>query len=505
MYGDYRELSNQVESYNSVTSSLDTSKQVISAIPLDQEIKSVNFEVNFDGNECDKEDTRNMSKFKKWCIVIIISFTTFCLTCTLAAWTMASDHIIEYFQISHEVSVLGISLYVFGLGVGGIFLSPISEFHGRKVVYLISLWFSFAFQCLTSFGPNIGSVLFGRFMLGLFGSAFIGVAAGTLSDIFSKEEIHKPLLVYTISPFLGPGLLPVISGFINSHIDFKWTFYVMMIWTGSLAVTFLFVPETYPPLLLRKKAQRLRNTTGDVRYFAPIERDHTSIVGTTLFSCKRILLLISRDYMTLSLCFYTGLAQSVVYLFFIALPYIYKTVFGFSLQSQGMTFLGIVIGMVLTSFLSPSIFHRNYKKLVHQNGGIPQPEFKFIPLMLGVIVIPVGLFIMAWTSYSHLHWVGPIIGSGVFGGGVVFAFNGIIGYTLDAYRMYAASAIAANTLVRLVLSGIFPLFGLQMYEKLGVHWATSLVAFITCLMIPMPFLLYKYGPYLRSKSPYTWT
>lgn len=320
-----------------------------SQIPSDGEKNDdARFEVVFDGNGDDKEDIRNLSKLHKWIIAIIISVTSFCVTCTSAAWSMASDNIMEHFGISHEVSTLGISLYVFGLGLGGIFLSPISEFHGRKITYIISLSFSFAFQCLTAFSPNIGSMLFGRYMSGFFGSAFMSVAAGSLADIFAKDEMSTPLLLYTISPFVGPGVLPLISGFINSSVYFRWTFYVMLIWTGVLVVMIvLFVPETYQPVLLKKKAARLRKTTGDNRFYAPLERDPTSLFESTVMSCKKPILLIFKDYMTLALCFYTGFALAIVYLFFIALPYIYKTVFEFKLASQGLAFLGLIIGMAL--------------------------------------------------------------------------------------------------------------------------------------------------------------
>lgn len=489
---------------------VDIDRESHSYVGLDDEVlqkeEPANFEVKFDGKGDDKEDARNLSFLHKWVIAIIMAVTSFCVTCISASWSMASDNVIEHFGISHEVSILGISLYVFGLGLGGIFLSPISEFHGRKITYILSMFFSFAFQCLTAFCPNIGAMLFGRYMSGFFGSAFMSVAAGSLSDVFSKEEIAKPLLLYTISPFVGPGVAPLISGFINSHLYFRWTFYVMLIFTGVLLILItVFVPETYQPVLLRKKAQRLRKETGDSRFYAPIEKVDTTLFDSVVLSCKKPLLLIFKDYMTLSLCFYTGFTLAIVYLFFIAIPYIYRTVFHFSLQSQGLAFLGLIIGMALTSLSTPSLFDKQYRRLVERNGGVHKPEFKFLPLMAGVFVVPIGLFIIAWTSYSHLHWIGPIIGSAIFGGGTVLVFNGVFAYTVDAYRLYAASAMATNTFVRCTMSGVFPLFGLQMYEHMGIHWATTLLALFGCLLIPIPFVLFKYGELLRSKSSYTWS
>lgn len=41
---------------------------------------------------------------------------------------------------------------------------------------------------------------------------------------------------------------------------------------------------------------------------------------------------------------------------------------------------------------------------------------------------------------------------------------------------------------RALVAGVFPLFSLQMYHKLGVQGATSLLAGLLCLMAPVPFV-----------------
>lgn len=74
-------------------------------------------------------------------------------------------------------------------------------------------------------------------------------------------------------------------------------------------------------------------------------------------------------------------------------------------------------------------------------------------------------------------------------------------YLVDTYgALYSASAIAANGLLRYTFGAIFPLFIIQVYEKLGIPWAGSLLAFMSLAMVPIPWILYKWGPFLRSKS-----
>lgn len=482
-----------------------------------QEAKSDEFLVTFDGID-DREDVIHLANWRKWLVVFVISITSVNITCVSSLWSLASEHIMAHFHISHEVSALGIAFYIWGLGIGGIFLLPISEYHGRKVVYLSGLFLSVCFQILTAFSENIGGVLFGRFAAGFFGLSFMAVASGTFSDLFRKTDrnaaqgdnqnkhLGRALVLYSASPFVGPGLGPLISGFINnSDISFRWTFHVMILWTAALFVLVaVMVPESYEPELLKRKAKRLRNQTGDSRYYALVERSHTSLFESVVLSCKRPILLMFRDQMTLALCFYTAFTLAVVYMFFVSFPYTFSTVYNFNPAQIGMSFLGLVAGFGLTSIITPPYIEKIQRRLITKYGK-DKPEFKLVSLLIGVFIVPPGLFIMAWTCYPHVHWIGPIIGSFVYACGTVLVFSGIFSYQITAYRYYAALAMATNSFVRSILAGVFDLFALQMYQGLGVHWASCLLAIFSIVLIPIPFFFFKYGEAIRHRSSYTWS
>lgn len=51
-----------------------------------------------------------------------------------------------------------------------------------------------------------------RFLTGFCSSAFLSVAGGTVSDLFDDDKVAMPMAVYTLSPFIGPMLGPLISG-----------------------------------------------------------------------------------------------------------------------------------------------------------------------------------------------------------------------------------------------------------------------------------------------------
>lgn len=123
-------------------------------------------------------------------------------------------------------------------------------------------------------------------------------------------------------------------------------------------------------------------------------------------------------------------------------------------------------------------------------------------MAIGSIALPIGLFWFAWTSYPSLNpWPQIIAGVPIGFSVIVITLQGI-NYTIDVYTFYANSAIASITMVRSFFGAGFPLFATKMYSNLGVQWATSVLAFISVAMIPVPVLFYIYGAKIRGWSRY---
>ena len=66
--------------------------------------------------------------------------------------------------------------------------------------------------------------------------------------------------------------------------------------------------------------------------------------------------------------------------------------------------------------------------------------------------------------------------------------------------MYAASAMAGNSVIRSVLGGVLPLVGPYMYDSLGANWSGTLLGLLEVAIIPIPIIFYKYGYKIRMKS-----
>jgi hypothetical protein len=43
---------------------------------------------------------------------------------------------------------------------------------------------------------------------------------------------------------------------------------------------------------------------------------------------------------------------------------------------------------------------------------------------------------------------------------------------------------------------------LAVYERLTIPWASSFFGFVSLALLPIPWVLFKYGPRIRAKSQY---
>jgi hypothetical protein len=167
-------------------------------------------------------------------------------------------------------------------------------------------------------------------------------------------------------------------------------------------------------------------------------------------------------------------------------------------------FIPLALGVVVGALFAPLV-NKNYLKMCAKFNGRPPAELRLIPMMYSCWLIPVGLFIFAWTSYPDVLWLGPAISGFPIGLGFIFLYNSANNYLVDTYQHQAASALAAKTFLRSFWGAGCVLFTEQMYHRLGYEWASSLLAFLSLACCVIPYVFYFYGASIRRRSHYAYT
>jgi MFS transporter, DHA1 family, multidrug resistance protein len=209
---------------------------------------------------------------------------------------------------------------------------------------------------------------------------------------------------------------------------------------------------------------------------------------------------------------------------FQAIPVIFIHTRHFSISNDGLIFIGIGIGSILAAVVN-LWFLRRYPRLLKQWYGFPPAEERLYSAMVGGPVLAIGIFWLGWSgNYESVPWWVPGLSTILIGLAITLIFISFIvrlapplllllkgsdygmmviqSYLVDTYLMYAASALAGHTIIRSATGAAFPLFTTQMFLNLGINWAATLLGGIALLLAPMPFLFYKYGPRIRTKSSF---
>ncbi|KAG1779708.1 major facilitator superfamily domain-containing protein [Suillus placidus] len=460
--------------------------------------------------EHDPANPRNWPLAKKWITATIVSMYT--LVTPLASAIMAPglpDLAIKFGITDPTVLALTLSIFVLSYAIGPLFAAPLSEVYGRVWVLHIGNLFFLAFNLGCALSPNTASLIVFRFLAGLAGSAPTACGSGVISDLFLERERASAMALYSIGPMIGepylvlqcPAIGPVIGGFIAESVGVQYVFYVIAAISGVAAIIGIpLMKETYAPVVrLRLNAMALDPEKTAVGY-PVLTAHHTDKWAYLWASLKRPAILLTRSFICFILSLYMALMYGIYFLLFTTFPDLFANVYHFSIGIGGLTYIGVGFGFVVATVFGAKLSDKIYIYLTARNGGRGKPEMRVPALIFGSLFVPVGLLWYGWSAQAEAHFMMPIIGTSIFGFGILTCFLPIQLYLVDTFT-YAASATAAASTFRSFLGFAFPLFGQQMFATLGYGGGNTLLAgFAIIIGVPFPVWIYFAGERIRAKS-----
>ncbi|KAL3455476.1 MFS general substrate transporter [Aspergillus heterothallicus] len=452
----------------------------------------------------DPRNPMGFSRLKKWGFTAVMAIATLAVSLDSSAYTGGAAQIKEEFHISTEVATLGVSLFVVGFAVGPLLWAPLSELFGRQILFITTYCALTAFNCGAVGARNSWTLMILRFFAGAFGSSPLTNAGGVIADMFPAKDRAIAMSLFAAAPFLGPVIGPIVGGFLGIKAGWRWVMGLLGAFSGVVWIMgALLIPETYAPVLLRHRATKLSNLTGKIyRSQAEIHQKQLALQDLFKTALSRPWILLFQEPIVFLLSLYIAILYGTLFMLFAAYPIVFQQARGWNQGIGGLPFLGIVVGMLLAVGYTIIDNNKRYIRTQIRYGGVAPPEARLPPCMIASIAIPVGLFWFAWTNSPSIHWMASIAAGVPFGFGMVLIVLGVMNYLIDAYTFYAASVLAANAVLRSLFGAAFPLFTGYMYDALGIHWASSIPAFLALACAPFPFLFYKYGAAIRKRCKY---
>lgn len=453
--------------------------------------------VDWDGPD-DPKNPQNWSSLHKWTLIGLVSTITFITSLASTIFAPAVPSVMDDFDNNNaELKSFVISVYIIGFCVGPLVLSPLSELYGRSPVMHSSNIFFLIFTIACAVSTNVEMFIVFRLFMGLAGCPPLTLGGGTIADLMPQEKRGKALSIWTMGPLLGPVVGPIVGGYLAQGAGWRWIFWLVAILTGLLTLlSFVFLRETYGPTLLAQKAARLRKETGNANLRSKFEQAgrtpgslfKQAVIRPTKMLCfSPIVFILALD---------VSIVYSYLYFIFTTFTYVYQERYGFDTGQAGLAYLGLGIGFVVGQFAVGAFSDRWLKH--KSKSGPMKPEYRLPPLIIGAFLIPAGFLWYGWAAEKNAHWIVPIIGTSVIGLGTLFSFLPIQVYLVDAFTIYAASAIATNTVVRSLFGATLPLASQKLFANLGLGWGNTLLAGVALLLSPTPFILMKYGERIRT-------
>ncbi|KAI4601199.1 hypothetical protein KJ359_012387 [Pestalotiopsis sp. 9143b] len=432
---------------------------------------------------------------------MLAAVSCFAVAFTSSAYTGGINGVVQEFHTTNAVAQLGVSLFVLGFAIGPLFWGPMSEAYGRQPILIATLGALVLSNILSASATSIAQLLVFRALAGIFGSSPLSNAGALIADIFPASERGLALGFFSFGPFMGPVVGPIIGGYLGV-VDSGWR-YILWLCTGLsgvlLILSIFMIPETFAPVLLKRRAKALTHKTGKVHISV---QSNTAAKANTFWTVLiRPWALLIMEPICLILSIYIAIVYATMYMLFAAYPTIFQLQRGWSAGQSGLAFVAMAVGMIGALLYMP-YENKRYQERVAKAGGRASPEARLPVCMVGGCLVPAGLFWFAWTNSPDIHWMVCLAGTALFGAGNVLLYLSCINYLVDSYVIYTASCMAGSSVLRSVMGAAFPLFTKSMYAKLGVHWASSIPAFLSLACVPFPFLFAKYGAAIRKRCPY---
>uniref|UniRef100_A0A093VCD9 Putative transporter n=1 Tax=Talaromyces marneffei PM1 TaxID=1077442 RepID=A0A093VCD9_TALMA len=448
--------------------------------------------------------------WKKWTILTVIFLVQVSMNFNTSLYSNALGGISEEFNVSEQAARCGAMIFLVLYAFGCELWAPWSEELGRKPILQASLFLVNIWQLPVALGKNFATIMVGRALGGL-SSAGGSVTLGMIADMWEADNQQYAVAYVVFSSVGGSVLGPIIGGFCQQYLHWRWCIWIQLIFGGFVQLLHLFlVPETRSTLMIDKIARKMRKSGENPNIYG--ENELTP--WNERFSAKEIIKTWMRPFhmfltepIVLTLSLLSGFSDALIFMFIQSFSPIYQQ-WGFDAVQQGLTFISILVGYLIAWFsFFPAIKRNIRERAAKPDDEIAQYESRLWWLLYTAPCLPIGLIGFAWTTMGPpLPWIASMIFVAIVGIANYAIYMATIDYMICAYGPYSASATGGNGWSRDFLAGVLTIPATPFFNNIGGHYhiqyASTILFCISFLLVLAVYVIYWKGPTLRKRSPF---
>ncbi|KAJ5729485.1 uncharacterized protein N7483_003993 [Penicillium malachiteum] len=446
---------------------------------------------------------------RKWMIIAVIFLVQVSMNFNTSLYSNGLSGISEEFGVSMQAARCGAMIFLVLYAFGCELWAPWSEELGRRPILQASLFFVNVFQLPVALAPNFASIMVGRALGGL-ASAGGSVTLGMIADLWEADTQQYAVAAVVFSSVGGSVLGPVIGGFVEAFLPWRWNIWIQLIFGGFVQIMhFIVVPETRTSVLMDRIAKKMRESGENPNIYGPTEgmsfRERFpphELVATWIRPFRMFL----TEPIVLTLSLLSGFSDALIFMFIQSLSLVYSQ-WGFNTWQQGLAFIPIVIGYFIAWISWFPVIRRNIaERAANPNNERAQYESRLWWLLYTAPCLPIGLIGFAWTSLPQCHWIGTMIFAAIIGIANYAIYMATIDYMICAYGPYSASATGGNGWSRDFLAGVLTIPATPFFTNIGsehhVAYACTILFAISLVLVIAVYVIYWKGPALRKRSPF---
>ncbi|CEJ62814.1 hypothetical protein PMG11_11301 [Penicillium brasilianum] len=453
------------------------------------------------------DDPRTWPKSLKWTIIAIASL--FALVTPLTATTLAPAQPVIATQLSMREGIetqLITSLFVLSFAFGPLVWGPLSEIYGRSPILRTANCMFLVCNAICAASYNKAQLLLFRFLSGFGASATHALGGAIVGDLFTNENRGSAMATFNLAPLLGPSLGPVIGAVMTDHVSWRWLLGVISCLSAVLQVfAWSLLKETNPVILKRIAADSDTNSNSQIES-RPVngkQRQHRLRNELSQAMSRPLRMLLTHPIIQIC-ALNDALTYGIFFLVLSTYSQLWTHEYGQSVTRAGLNYLFLGMGAFTGAQVAGRTSDRVYSYLKKRSGlanGTELPEYR-IPMMIpGAILVPVGLLIYGWSAEAHTMWLGPDVGIFIFGVANITLVQSMLLYIVGSYHNHAASALAADVLLRSLFGFALPLAAPSLLKSLGRGWEMTLLAALAgTLGVSSPIVLWFHGRAIREFS-----